>query len=139
MRAYYHFQERGGSCGDDWRDWLRAERELLWKPHAEMFENGYTLVVRVGVPGFDPKALEVTATPHWLLIKGSEIHDHEGLDCRLHFCEFGRELFRIFEFPSRIQPKTVSATWDRGVVEVLGHIARVRKPDPDETEGRGAG
>jgi hypothetical protein len=27
-RAYELFRERGGTAGDDWSDWLRAEREF---------------------------------------------------------------------------------------------------------------
>lgn len=27
IRAYELFRERGGTAGDDWSDWLRAERE----------------------------------------------------------------------------------------------------------------
>ena len=38
-RAFDYFQERGRTVGNDWEDWLRAERKMLWSPRAEMFEN----------------------------------------------------------------------------------------------------
>jgi HSP20 family molecular chaperone IbpA len=123
-RAFDYFQQRGQFHGDDWDDWLRAERELLWRPHAEMFENGSAIVLRAAVPGFDPKSIQVTATPQSLLIQGAETHHHDGLEARLRFCEFGQRLFRHFDLPSRIDPNTVSATLDKGILEIVASIAR---------------
>ena len=128
-RAFDYFQKRGQSQGNDWEDWLRAERQLLWSPPAEMFENRAAIVLRVAVPGFDPKFVEVTAAPQVLVISGTEAHRHEGLDVRMHFCEFGQHLFRRFELPARIDPAKVSATLDKGILEILAGIA---KPIPKE-------
>jgi len=127
QRAFDNFHQRGQVVGNDWDDWLRAEREVLWKPHAEMFENSLAIVLRVAVPGFDAKSIQVTATPHSLLVQGTETHHHEGLEARLHFCEFGQRLFRLFDLPARIDPNTVSATLDKGIVEIVASIARPRK------------
>jgi HSP20 family protein len=123
-RAFDYFQERGRSVGNDWDDWLRAERKLLWSPRAEMFESSFTIVLRVGVPGFGPKSIQVTATPRSILIQGTESHQHDGLDTRLHFCEFGERLFRRFDLPSAIDPATVAATLDKGVLEIVAGILR---------------
>lgn len=123
-RAFDYFQERGRSVGNDWEDWLRAERKVLWSPRAEMFENTFAFVLRVAVPGFSPKSIQVTATPQALLIQGTEPHQHQGLDTRLHFCEFGQRLFRRFDLPAAIDPGTVSATLDKGVLEILAGIVR---------------
>ncbi len=123
-RAFDYFQERGRTVGNDWEDWLRAERTVLWSPRAEMFENPSSIVLRVGVPGFSPKSIQVTATPQSLLIQGTEPHQHQGLDTRLHFCEFGQQLFRRFDLPTHIDPGTVSATLDKGVLEILAGILR---------------
>ncbi|MGO9258837.1 MAG: Hsp20 family protein [Bryobacteraceae bacterium] len=126
-RAYDNFQQRGQLVGNDWDDWLRAEREVLWKPHAELFENALAIVLRAAVPGFDPKSVQVTATPLSLLIQGTETHHHQGLEARLHFCEFGQRLFRQFDLPARIDPNTVSATLDKGILEIVASKARPRK------------
>lgn len=123
-RAFDYFQQRGELPGNDWQDWLRAEREVLWTPPAEMFENVSVIVLRVAVPGFDPKCIRVTATPHSLLIQGTEPHRHSGMEARLHFCEFGQQLFRRFDLPARIDPARVSATLDKGILEILANIAR---------------
>lgn len=126
-RAFDHFQQRGQCLGNDWDDWLRAEREILWRPRAEMFENFSTVVLRVAVPGFDPKSVQVTATPHSLLILGTEMHRHGSLEARLQFCEFGQRLFRRFDLPARIDPATVSATLDKGILEIVAGKARQLK------------
>jgi HSP20 family protein len=124
QRAFDNFQQRGQLVGNDWDDWLRAEREVLWKPHAELFENALAIVLRAAVPGFDPKSIQVTATPHLLVIQGTETHRHQGLEARLHFCEFGQRLFRQFDLPARIDPNTVSATLDKGILEIVASKAR---------------
>jgi HSP20 family molecular chaperone IbpA len=124
QRAFDNFQQRGQVVGNDWDDWLRAEREVLWKPHAEMFENSLAIVLRVAVPGFDAKSIQVMATPHSILIQGTETHHHEGLEARLHFCEFGQRLFRFFDLPARIDLNMVSATLDKGILEIVASIAR---------------
>jgi len=131
-RAWGYFEQRGRALGNDWEDWLRAERELLWKPAAEMFENPRTIVVRVAVPGFDAASLHVTASPRALLVQGRDAHCHEGLEARLHFCEFGQHLFRAFEMPARIDPNTVSATLDKGILEIMAGIARKQR-EPEES------
>jgi HSP20 family molecular chaperone IbpA len=123
-RAFDYFQQRGEVWGKDWDDWLRAEREVLWKPSAEMFENTVAIVLRVAVPGFGPKSIQITATPHSLLVEGTEPHQHEGVEVRLHFCEFGQRLFRRFDLPARIDPNQVSATLDKGILEIFANIAR---------------
>jgi len=133
-RAFDYFQQRGELWGSDWDDWLRAEREVLWKPNAEMFENSVAIVLRVAVPGFGPKSIQITATPHSLLIQGREPHQHDGLEDRLHFCEFGQRLFRRFDLPSRIDPNKVSATLDKGILEIFAN--KMRGPgDAQDTAG----
>jgi len=129
-RAFDHFQRRGEILGNDWDDWLLAERELSWMPRAEMFENTHSIVLRVAVPGFGPRSLGVTATPNSLLIQGTEEHHHTGLDARLRFCEFGTRLFRRFDLPTAIDPNGVSATLDKGILEILARVARRPKDAP---------
>ena len=123
--AFGYFEQRGQFQGNDWADWLRAEREVLWRPPAEMFENSAAIVLRVAVPGFGATSLSITAAPFSLLIEGTETHQHCGLDARLRFCEFGRRLFRRFDLPARIDPGDVGATLDKGILEIF--VAKARR------------
>jgi HSP20 family molecular chaperone IbpA len=122
--AFEHFEQRGQCLGNDLGDWFRAEREVLWKPHSEMFENDSAIVLRVAVPGFDQRSIQVTAAPYTLTIQATDTHSHQGLEARLRFCEFGQKLFRCFDLSTRIDPKTVSATLDRGILEVVASKAK---------------
>jgi HSP20 family molecular chaperone IbpA len=123
-RAWDFFQERGRSIGDDLGDWFRAESELFWKPHSEMFENELALVLRVAVPGFDQRSIQITAAPHLIAVQANETHCHSGLESRLRFCEFGESLFRRFDLGAvRIDPKTVRATLDKGILEIVASKA----------------
>ena len=131
--AFDHFQGRGQTTGRD--DWLRAEREVLWKPQAEMVQNRRAVVLRVAVPGFGPKSIQVMATPDCIVIQGTETHSHAGLDARLAFCEFGQRLFRRFDLSVHIDPNTVSATLDQGILEIFASIAR----PPQNPENHSAG
>lgn len=130
-RAFEYFRERGQYMGNDWDDWLRAERELLWRPDAEMLEHPSAIVLRVAVPGFDARSIQVTAAPHSLVVQSTETHHHEGIEARLRFCEFGQCLFRRFDLPARIAPSTVSATLDKGILEIIANIARQPREIPD--------
>src|SRR5579872_6272658 len=69
-RAFEPFEHRGGAPGFDLDDWVRAEHELFWVPQAELTETNKEYKVRVGVPGFDAKDLDVTVQPHEILIQG---------------------------------------------------------------------
>jgi HSP20 family molecular chaperone IbpA len=138
-RAYDYFLERGELTGNDLSDWLRAEREVLWKADSEMFENDFAIVLRVATPGFDPKSIHVTAAPYSLVIQASDRHSHHGLEARLRFCEFGQRLFRSFDLNARIDPKTVSATLDRGILEIVAtKIAQPTTPRLPATSAQGA-
>jgi len=127
-RAFGYFQQRGQRQGNDLGDWLRAEREVVWKPHSEMVENDFAVVLRVAVPGFDIKAIQITAAPYCLVIQGTAAHSHQGLESRVRFCEFGQRLFRCFDLDARIDPKTVAATLDRGILEIVAN--KVHQPVP---------
>jgi HSP20 family molecular chaperone IbpA len=93
-------------------------------------------VLRVAVPGFDPKSVQVTATPHSLLILGTEMHGHTGLEARFQFCEFGQRLFRRFDLPARIDPATVSASLEKGILEIVAGKARLRRERQNEAATR---
>ncbi len=137
--AFAFFEQRGHYLGDDLGDWFRAERAVVWKPHAEMFENDSAIVLRMAVPGFDEKSIRLIAAPYMLAIQATDTHRHYGLQARLRFCEFGERLFRSFELSVRIDPKKVSATLDRGIIEVVASKARQQASDPDLAELASAG
>ena len=124
-RAFNHFLGRGGIFGSDLDDWLRAERELIWSPGAEMTENNKEVTLRVQAPGFEPGDIKITATPDSMLIEAETSHKHEESDGKVHFCEFTRKSIRRFDLPEAIDVDKVSATLDKGILQIVAAKAQV--------------
>jgi HSP20 family protein len=123
-RAFEHFLGRGGIFGTDVDDWLRAERELVWSPGAEMTEGDKDVTLRVHAPGFEPGDIKITATRDSVLIEAEASHKHAESDGKVHFCEFARKLFRRFDLPEAINVDKVSATLDKGVLQIVAAKAQ---------------
>lgn len=123
-RAFHHFLARGGNSGSDLDDWLRAERELIWSPGAELMENDKELALRVHAPGFEPGDIKITVTPDSVLIEAEAAHRHEKSNGKVHFCEFTRKSIRRFDLPEAINVDKVSATLDKGILQVVAAKAQ---------------
>ena len=127
-RAFEFYERRGGAPGGDLDDWLRAERELLWASTAELVEDEKQFRVHLAVPGVEPSHLRITALPQAIVVRAESSHQHDKKEGRLHFCEFnGRRLLRRFNFQTPIDVERVSATLDKGVLEITA--TKVEKPE----------
>ena len=119
QRAFGLFEGRGRTIGSDLDDWLQAEREVVWSPASELVENKDDFCARLALPGFDAKDLEVTATPNTLIVRAELSHTHEGKEGEVCFCEFsGKKLFRRVDLPSEIDVNKVTASLDKGILEI---------------------
>ena len=119
QRAFGLFERRGQTIGMDLDDWLQAEREVVWSPASELVENKDDFCARLALPGFDAKDLEVTATPNALIVRAESTHTHEGKEGEVCFCEFsGKKLFRRLDLPSEIDVNKVTASLDKGILEI---------------------
>jgi HSP20 family protein len=119
-RAFDLFQERGAAPGGDLEDWLRAEREVVWSPPAELSEDDKEFRVEVATPGLEPNQIRITALPETIVVKGEATRKNEGTERAVHFSEFSRrELLRRFSLPSRIDVDRVSATLDNGILRIV--------------------
>jgi HSP20 family protein len=123
-RAYDLFIENGGQFGRDLDDWLKAEQELIWKPAIDLAEENDEFVLKIAIPGVDPKALDIEVTPDDLLVKAetrSEQKDNDGL----HICELNKgNLFRAIRFPKRIVPDRVKTEFKNGLLTIRAAIAQ---------------
>ena len=119
-RAFGLFQERGGGAGGDLGDWLRAERELLWVPPAELVEEQNQFRIRLEVPGLEPNQVEVTAMPDSIVVHAEAKEQKEQKDkSAARFSEFAeKKLFRRFEMPAPINSELVHATLSKGILEI---------------------
>jgi HSP20 family protein len=115
---------RGGISGSDLDDWLRAERELVRTPGAEMTENDQEVTLRVQAPGLEPDNVKVTVTPDSVLIQAEVSHRHEEANGKVCFCDFAETLFRRFTLPEAIDVDKISATLDKGILQIVAAKAQ---------------
>jgi HSP20 family protein len=118
-RAFSIFQHRGGGSGSEVDDWLQAELDVVLSPASELVEGAEEFRARIALPGFDVKDIQVSAMPDALVIQANATHTHVGERGDVCFCEFsGKTLFRRLELPTPIEVEKVSASLDKGILEV---------------------
>ena len=119
QRAFEVFQRRSDAGDRSLDDWLQAEREVILSPESELIEKDGKFRVRVAVPGFDAQDLRVTAIPGALVVRAKAKHKHEKSEGEVYFCEFGqRQLFRWLDLPAPINPDTVTANLEQGILQL---------------------
>lgn len=132
VRAFNLFRNRGFSEGRDLDDWLTAEREICW-PAAELVEEDDEFEVKIALAGFEPRDIEVTATPRELIVKASRSGKREQRDEKVRWSEFrSNEVFRRIALPADINVGKVEAEFERGMLEIEAPKAlkskRTKKP-----------
>ncbi|HVZ15563.1 MAG TPA: Hsp20/alpha crystallin family protein, partial [Terriglobales bacterium] len=127
-KAYSLFQARNGNGGSEFEDWLQAERETIAIPSAELLESDKDVRLKVAVPGFSAKEIEVTATPSEFVVRAESSHTHEGQKANVTFCEFGdKALFRRIALPTSIDVDKVSASLEDGILQVAAPKAEQKR------------
>ena len=118
-QAFTIFQNRNGGNGSDVDDWLQAERDVVWSPASELVDDKKEFRARIALPGFDAKDIQVSAMPDALLIRADSTHTHEGESGNVCFCEFSeKNIFRRLPLPASIDVDKVTASVDKGILEV---------------------
>jgi HSP20 family molecular chaperone IbpA len=97
----------------DFAEWMSANEDVVLRPAIELTKEDHEFAARALVPGVDSSDLSVFVTPERLLIKG-EVH-------RGPFKE--RELLSSVKFPEAVDPATVHAEINDGMVSVRAEIA----------------
>jgi len=127
-RAFNIFQNRNGENGSDLDDWLQAERDVVWSPAAELVDDKKEFKARIALPGFDAKDIQVSAMPDALVIRADATHTHEGKSGNVCFCDFSaKKLFRRLPLPASIDVDRVTASMDKGILEVTAPKATTKQ------------
>lgn len=97
-----------------------------WIPPMDLVETEDHLVLRADLPGVDRDEIEIEVKDGVLTVSGERKAQHEDKREGYHRVErsFGR-FSRSLELPKGIDPQSVSAHFDKGVLEV-------RMPKPEE-------
>jgi HSP20 family protein len=124
VRAQKIFQERGGTFAHAIEDWLKAERQTIWRPALEVRRTKDAFLIEAAVAGLDPKQFDVRVTPTELLLAADVHHSDRGQEGEVVLCEFvNGPLFRSYEFPEPIDPAGVSAEYRNGLLRVRAPLA----------------
>jgi HSP20 family protein len=128
-RAYDFFEQRGREFGRDVDDWLHAELELLRPAPVEIIEGDSELKVRVEVPGFTAKDIQVSVDPQRVIISGKlEKTDEQKTERTVYTERRSNEILRTLELPAEVDPTKATATLKDGVLHLSLAKAVVSEP-----------
>jgi HSP20 family protein len=101
-----------------------------WMPAMDLVESGDHFVLRADLPGLSEEDVKIELEDTTLTISGERAAEHESKDEGYYRLEraFG-SFARTLQLPKGIDPESVSASFDRGVLEV-------RIPKPEERKPR---
>ena len=119
-KAFELFEHRGGTSGSAVEDWIQAERDLFWVPQAEITETETEFKIQIGVPGFEPNDVHVTAEPGAILVRGKTEKRIEKEEKEYRYSEFGeKSLYRRFELGAPVDIEQVEANVTNGMLTVV--------------------
>ncbi len=132
-RAFELFEKRGYQLGHEIDDWLKAEHEVFGWPAAELAEKGGTYEAQITLPGFEPKEVQVTATPSEIIVHAETKHEKKVEKPNVLWTEFGsNDVYRRFELPAPIDVDKTSATLDNGMLHIIAAKAPAAQTKPVE-------
>lgn len=101
-----------------------------WMPAMDLVESGDHFVLRADLPGLSEEDVKIELEDTTLTISGERAAEHESKDEGYYRLERAFGAFsRTLQLPKGIDPESVSAAFDRGVLEV-------RIPKPEERKPR---
>ena len=127
-KAFELFEKRGFTPGQDLEDWFRAERELLSAPPSELVETENEMELRVALPGFELKDIQVTALPNQFFVQASakKQKKEEG---KVHWSQFSsKEVCRRVDLPAAIDVNSTKALFANGMLTISADKAEMAKP-----------
>ena len=90
-----------------------------WYPALESRVDNGNLIVKVDLPGIDPKEVSVSVTGNQLRIEGERKHEekHEEKDYFYQELEYG-QFVRTLPLPAEVDADQVKARYKKGVLEI---------------------
>lgn len=100
-----------------------------WTPAANLFETTDEFVLEIGLPGFDPNAIDVNVERGILTVTGHRTKSEDEESRTYHVRELVEERFsRSFSFPATVRADDVSADYHDGMLVVTLPKSAEAKP-----------
>jgi HSP20 family protein len=91
-----------------------------WNPSVDIFENDNDVVVKVELPGMDPKNIDVRLENNVLMLKGERRFDKETKEENYHRVEREYGTFsRAFSLPTAVKEDKVNAEYKDGILKIV--------------------
>lgn len=98
----------------------RAPAARAWAPRVDVFERNEDLVVRIDVAGIDPDDIDITLEGRTLTVSGTRSNDETIQEDGYHRREiFSGEFRRTLVLPGGIDPDSITANADHGMLEIV--------------------
>ena len=97
-----------------------------WAPAVDIYENEHELVVKADLPDVDAKDLDIRVENNTLTVKGERKFEKEEKEENFHRVErrYGT-FYRAFTVPNTIDPESIKAEYDAGVL----HLELQKRPE----------
>lgn len=100
-------------------EWLPSTTWTARFPSIESYVREGELVVRVDVPGIDPKAVELAVEGHRMVIRGERKAREERKEKDYFYREVAYGRFeRTIDLPEGVDTDSIKATYHDGVLEI---------------------
>ncbi len=112
----------------------------LWAPQIETFERDNQLVVRADLPGVSKNDVRVRLDQDVLTIEGERRYEHDETRGSVYQSERSYGSFqRSIRLPEGVDPESIKASFDNGVLEVCMNAPQHRAGARDIEIGSGTG
>lgn len=102
------------------KDWETAMSTTAWNPSVDIFENDNDVVVKVELPGMDPKNIDVRLENNVLMLKGERRFERETKEENYHRVEREYGTFsRAFSLPTAVKEEKVNAEYKDGILKIV--------------------
>jgi len=131
QRAYEIFRGSGFTDGHDLDDWLQAESEVLQSAPLDIQETDSEYIVRMKVPGFREKEIEVVAYPDRVLVSAQHDSESQQKTGESQTTEVqSRSIWRSFCLSPGIDPSHIAKHLQDGVLDMRLPKKPVEKGQP---------
>jgi len=98
-----------------------------WMPPLDISETDESIIIKVEVPGIEPKDIDISVRGDILMIRGEKMAEKEEKGRSYHFIERSCGYFsRSVALPAVVKPDQAKAEYKKGVLEIV--LPKYEKP-----------